>query len=201
MSLRTIYLLVALASSGPSVLRAETVTFGAIRVDSNSPAVGLLSFVVSNFTGPSLGCDSFFNSCTDLFIGNGLLRINYLDSGNNAQTYAASLPADFGPGETDPFNFVDFTVDPSGWNAIQNVEFSGTLSPALLTLFSGEERVLLPASFFVTFDPNLEFSALLTANAVSPAVVPEPGHFSLLLVALTGLFFVTHRRRRGSRRR
>lgn len=168
-------LAVALSLSTPA-LRADPVTFGIIRVDSDSPSLGLSAFVVTNLTGLS-NCDAFFNVCTALTIDDGLLRIDY-ESGGSPGVAVATLPDGFGPGETDPFSFPDFNFDLSGWN-VQSVTFSGKLSPASILTYSGTPLTLQPQSFSITFDPGVTAYAELIAEAGPPVVsMPENSAFS-----------------------
>jgi hypothetical protein len=173
-------------------LRADIVNVGSIRMDADSPVSGLVSFVVSNVTGP--GCDAFYNSCTTLFINSGLLQVNYLDSLNVAQTFSANLAVNFGPGETDPATFSDFTVDPTGWT-IQSVTFSGSLSPASLFLFDGSSKTLQPQTFSASFSPSrfnqgeTPFS-YLTAIAGAPTVIPEPATSTALMTGCAAMFLL-----------
>lgn len=189
-------MLVCLAVSA-GVAHADVITAGAIRVETGNPSLGLTSFIVSNITGPAV-CDSTFNSCTALVFDSAILTLHYLDSGGLSQVFVAGLPNGFGPGDSDPSVFPDFTVDASTWT-LQSVNFSGILSPASISLFGGGSLTLNPVTFSGTFDASQLSSALLTANAESPAAVPEPSTISQFCIG-AGLVAVLFRRLRSTKR-
>jgi hypothetical protein len=189
-------MLVCLAATA-GVASADVITAGAIRVETGNPSVGLTSFIVSNITGPSV-CDSTFNSCTALVFDSAILTVHYLDSGGPSQVFVAGLPDGFGPGDSDPSVFPDFTVDGSSWT-LQSVSFSGFLSPAAIFLFGGGSLTLNPVTFSGTFDASRLSSALLTAKAESPAAVPEPSTISQFCIG-AGLVAVLFRRSRSAKR-
>ena len=151
---------------------ADAITFGTIQLAPDNPSNGLLSFVVSNISGPG-ACDATFNSCSALTIDNGLLRVNYIESVLGAQVFTANLPNGFGPGATDPSTFVDFSVDATTWT-LGLVTFSGTLSPGSIFLFGGAS-VNIPAAFSASLDGSTGTFALLATDSA-----PEPS--SILLV-------------------
>ena len=177
-----------LMASAAGVARADLVTVGAIQLAPDNPSLGLLSFIVSNISGP-LDCDATFNSCTALTFDNGVLTVNYLDVLSAPQVFTANLPNGFGVGSTDPSSFIDFTVDPTGWT-LQTVSFAGTLSPANIVLFGGAPRTFSPLTFAGSFDATLTDFALLTADASVPVTtaVPEPAGLASAGFALLALW-------------
>jgi len=184
-----LWLVSAAALSG-----AEIVTVGAIQMATGNPSPDLISFIVSNVSGP--GCDATFNSCTPLVFNQGVLQITYLDALLSPNVYVANLPDGFGPGDTDPSLFIDFTIDPTGWT-LQTVSFSGTLTPADIVTFGGNARTLSPLSFAASFNSATQAFALLTTTADEPPLIaiPEPGSAALTIGALT-MLGLRHRTRR-----
>lgn len=183
----------ALLLATGSACQAALLTFGSIQLSPNNPSEGLLSFIVSNVSGPS-ACDATFNVCTSLIFDNGLLQVNYVDAVNGVQTFTANLPNGFGPGDTDPAVFSAFTVDASTWT-IGTVTFSGTLSPASVFLFGGSSAVLSKSTFSASFNAATNSFALLVANAGSPANVPEPSTWLLTTAGATALLACRRLRR------
>ena len=175
--------------------QAATLTFGVIQLSPDNPSNGLLSFVVSNISGPA-ACDATFNSCTTLIFNSGLLQVSYVDSVSGPQLFTAVLPDGFGPGDTDPSLFADFTVDPSTWT-IGTVTFSGVLDPSSVFLFGGASATLQPATFSASFNAETDSFALLTTGAEPPTSAPEPGTWALIATGLAG---VCGLQRRASRR-
>jgi len=165
---------------------ATTVTIGALQLAPDNPSTGLLSFIFSNISGPG-NCDATFNSCTSLFIDNGVLEVDYIDSVSGAQVFLAYLPNGFGPGDTDPSVFPDFTVDPTTWT-IGLVTFSGTITPTSVFLFDGSSVDFQPVTFTGSFDASVDSFVLLTANAdVAGSGVPEPSGFVLGAMGLAAI--------------
>lgn len=154
------------------------VPIGSVFMTTDSPSAGLTSFIVSNDTGL---CSAGAEVCTPVLINDGLLEIELLD-GNDQQTiWSAVLPDGFGPGQTDPVSFVDFSFDLAG-QMVQRVTFSGLTEPALLALLDGRLVEPAPQRFTASFSPGdfgpneVPYAELkLEVSEVQSAIVPEPG--------------------------
>lgn len=183
---RLVLLLACMSSAN-----ADIITFGSIQLAPDNPSGGLLSVLVSNVSGPSV-CDASFNSCTSLFIDQGLLTIDYVDLNLGAQTFTANLPDGFGPGDLDPSTFSGFTVDPSNW-ILSSVTFSGILSPSNLFAFNGDALQIGNTAFSASFLTDETSYALLTTDAQpQTSEVPEPS--TLLLTTLAASLLIYCRR-------
>jgi hypothetical protein len=163
------------AFSGP--LAADTVLLGDISYQPDDPITGLTDIVLDNFTDlPDLGCSATYQACGGLDIS-GELDFMYTDSLGNSQT--ALIPV----GSTGPGSTAIYEFDPTQITFDAAI-LTGTTSPASFLVFDGN-----------TFDSAGTFTSdILTADigfanisvtGNEPSAVPEPTHYSSVVVLMT----------------
>lgn len=174
--------------AAPGVSGSFLVPIGSVFMTTDSPSLGITSFIVSNDTGQ---CGLGSEVCTPVLINDGLLEIEVIDGDNQQSVWSAVLPDGFGPGQTDPVSFVDFSFDLAG-HLVQRVTFSGLAGPALLALLDGRLVEPAPQRFTASFSPGdfgpdeIPFAELkLEVSEVQSAIVPEPGQWIPLGVGLS----------------
>jgi hypothetical protein len=155
---------------------ANTVLLGDISYQPGDPITGLTDIVLDNFTDvPDLGCSPTYSACGGLAIS-GELEFVYTDSLGNSQTSLIPVGST-GPGSTAIYEF-----DPTQINFDAAI-LTGTISPTSFLVFDGNTFDSTGNFTSNILSPDIAFASItITGNEAS--AVPEPAHYSLVLVLI-----------------
>lgn len=180
----SVFILVLLSVASP--LAGDTVLLGDISYQPDTPITGLTSIFLDNFTDlADLGCSTTFPACGGIDIS-GTLSFAYLDSLGNPQNGAVSV-GPVGAGSTAIYEF-----DPSHVT-FESATLSGTISPLAFLVADGNSFISTGTFTSDILTPDNGFATISVAGT-EVSSIPEPAHYSLVLIVFLAFGAVMVRR-------